>query len=323
MKIALLGTGFGQAHAAVYAARDDVEVTIFGRDPDKTAAVADRFGFASSTDIDAAFDDISIDLVDICLPIPLHADHVLRALAADKHALVELPLAADLADAQRVVDAAAHSDRHVFVDMFERFIPADRALVEAVGTGTYGRLEQLSMWNLTAHLWPGVSLGLMTLPVEAMHSDMDIITRTLGLPRSIEVTTLARDADSASIEATLHFDGAIARDSVSSLMPMSWGARGGYTATFTDGVLESTSTMGFDGKPTATVTAYTADGAHHLNLPPADQYTAMIDHVLAVLRGDADNHIAPDSTMDALKLTLDIDHMVTAPLDVNPITLGQ
>ena len=45
-------------------------------------------------------------------------------------------------------------------------------------------------------------------------------------------------------------------------MPMSWGARGGYTATFTDGALEATSTMGFDGKPTGTVTGYTPDGVH-------------------------------------------------------------
>jgi short-subunit dehydrogenase len=30
MKIALLGTGFGQAHAAIYAKRD-VEVVVFGR----------------------------------------------------------------------------------------------------------------------------------------------------------------------------------------------------------------------------------------------------------------------------------------------------
>jgi UDP-N-acetylglucosamine 3-dehydrogenase len=101
-----------------------------------------------------------------------------------------------------------------------------------------------------------------------------------------------------------------ARDSVSSLMPMSWGARGGYTATFDNGVLDATSTMGFDGEPTGTVTAYTADGARELELPPADQYTAMIDHVLAVLRGEADNQITPASTLDALTLTLDIDHAV-------------
>jgi predicted dehydrogenase len=44
MKIALLGTGFGQAHAAVYAASQGVEVVMFGRNPDKTATVASKSG---------------------------------------------------------------------------------------------------------------------------------------------------------------------------------------------------------------------------------------------------------------------------------------
>ncbi|QHC24579.1 Gfo/Idh/MocA family protein [Streptomyces sp. GS7] len=310
MKIALLGTGFGQAHAAVYAARrGEVEVVMFGRNPDKTAEAAGKFGFASSTDMDQAFEG-DFDLVDICLPLPLHAEYVLRALDADKHALVELPLAGAMDDARRVVEAAERSGRQVFVDMFERFIPANRALFDAVRDGTYGRLEQLTLSNRTAHLWPGVSLGLGTLPLEAMHSDMDIVTRTLGRPHSVDVTTVARDADSAAIEATLSFDGAFARDSVSSLMPMSWGARGGYTATFSDGVLEAVSSMGFDGKPSGTLTACTGEAVRELDLPPADQYAAMIDHVLACLRGEADNEIAPATVLDALQLTLDIDHRI-------------
>ncbi|MFI2236500.1 Gfo/Idh/MocA family protein [Streptomyces chrestomyceticus] len=313
MKIALLGTGFGQAHAAVYAARGDVEVVMFGRDAAKTAKAAGQFGLASSTDTDAAFEDGSFDLVDICLPIPLHAEFVLRALKAGKHALVELPLADDIEDAKRVAEAAARSDKHVFVNMFERFIPANRALFDAVDQGAYGRLEHLTLWNLTAHLWPGASLGLKVLPLEALHSDMDIITRTLGLPQATTVTTVARGEDSGAIDAAFRFDGAAARSSISSLMPQAWGARGGYTATFTRGVLDATSTMGFDGKPTGTVTAYTAEGAHVLQLPAADQYTAMIGHVLDVVRGEADNQIAPASVLDALQLTLDLDHKVNNP----------
>ena len=47
MKIALLGTGFGQVHAAVYASRSDVdEVVVFGRTPQRLAEIAERFGFA-------------------------------------------------------------------------------------------------------------------------------------------------------------------------------------------------------------------------------------------------------------------------------------
>ncbi|MEU9418446.1 Gfo/Idh/MocA family oxidoreductase [Streptomyces sp. NPDC048272] len=313
MKIALLGTGFGQAHAAVYAARGDVEVVMFGRDPEKTAQTAARFGFASSTNADAAFEDPSFDLVDICLPIPLHTEYVLRTLDAGKHALVELPLADDIEDAERVADAAARSGKQVFVNMYGRFIPATRALLDAVREGTYGRLEQLTLWNKTAPLWPGASLGLKVLPLEAMHSDMDLITHTLGQPRDVTVTTVARDADSGAVEATFDYEGASARSSVSSLMPMPWGARGGYTATFEHAVLDARSTMGFDGKPSGTVTAYTADGPRELDLPPADQYTAMIDHVLAVLRGETENQIGPDSVLDALRLTFDVDQRVNSP----------
>ena len=62
------------------------------------------------------------------------------------------------------------------------------------------------------------------LPLEAMHSDMDILTRTLGLPQSIEVATVARDEDSAAVEATLAYTDGFVRDTVSSLMPMGPGA---------------------------------------------------------------------------------------------------
>jgi UDP-N-acetylglucosamine 3-dehydrogenase len=83
MKVALLGTGFGQAHAAVYAQRSDVdEVVVFGRTSEKLAQIGDDFGFATSTDLDAVLNDSSVDLVDICLPTRLHADVAVRALIA-------------------------------------------------------------------------------------------------------------------------------------------------------------------------------------------------------------------------------------------------
>jgi predicted dehydrogenase len=83
MKIALLGTGFGQAHAAVYAQRADVDqVVVFGRTPEKLANISGQFGFATTTDLDAAITDPSVDLVDICLPTRLHAEVAVRAMQA-------------------------------------------------------------------------------------------------------------------------------------------------------------------------------------------------------------------------------------------------
>ena len=83
MKIALLGTGFGQVHAAEYAGRPDVdEVIVLGRNPETLAKVAERFGFATTTDLAAVLADASVDLVDICLPTRLHADVAVRAMRA-------------------------------------------------------------------------------------------------------------------------------------------------------------------------------------------------------------------------------------------------
>ena len=114
MKIALLGTGFGQAHAAVYADRPDVdEVVVFGRTPDKLATIGGQFGFATTTDLDALLADPSVDLVDICLPTALHADVAVRALQAGHDVLIELPLATTHADAHRIIAAQQHpAHRH-------------------------------------------------------------------------------------------------------------------------------------------------------------------------------------------------------------------
>ena len=107
MKVALLGTGFGQAHAAVYAQRPEVDqVVVFGRTAQKLATIGGQFGFATSTDLDAVITDGSVDLVDICLPTRLHADVAVRAMQAGKHVLIELPLVISLDDARRIV--AAH-----------------------------------------------------------------------------------------------------------------------------------------------------------------------------------------------------------------------
>ena len=124
MKVGLLGTGFGIAHAAIYAARSDVEhVVVFGRTPAKLERFAEQFGFATTIEIDDIYGDRAIDLVDVCLPTPVHADYVVRALQAGKDVLCELPLASTIADARRIVDAQQATGRQVFVDMFSRFDP--------------------------------------------------------------------------------------------------------------------------------------------------------------------------------------------------------
>ncbi|WP_433579672.1 Gfo/Idh/MocA family protein [Nocardia brasiliensis] len=309
-KIGLLGTGFAQAHAAVYAARDDVEVIVFGRRTEALQWFTDSFGFATTTDLDAVFEDADIDLIDICLPTSLHAEMVLRGLAAGKHVLTELPLAADLESARTVTAAAAASDRQVFVDMFERFLPSNRLLFDAVAEEIYGPLRHLAIEMNTAPLWPGANLGLSAVPMDMMHSDFDLLVTVLGVPDTVEVVAAVGGTQSGVVDVGFGYPHASARCSSSSMMPMSYGARGGYRATFADAVLESASTQGYDGKPDSVVTVYTADDVKRIDLPGGDPYTSMIEHVLACLRAEATNLITPASALAALELTLQIDQRV-------------
>ena len=52
-----------------------------------------------------------IDLVIVCSPDELHADHAIAALRAGKHVLVDKPFAATLADARRVAAEAEGAGR--------------------------------------------------------------------------------------------------------------------------------------------------------------------------------------------------------------------
>jgi predicted dehydrogenase len=314
MKIALLGTGFGQAHAAVYAQRPDVdEVVVFGRTPQKLATISDQFGFVTTTDLDAVITEASVDLVDICLPTRLHADVAVRAMQAGKDVLIELPLATTLEDARRIIAAQQATGRKAFVDMFSRFSPANQHLRQAVAEQRHGPLQVLDVEGRTALLWEGYDLGLDTLALDMMHADFDLVTSLLGQPATIHVAgTGGPGGRGSAAEVILGYPDAIARCASSSLMPQPYGVRGGWRATFTGAVLEYAMRAGFTGQGPATLTEFTADGERPIDLPAASPpYAAVIDHVLACLTGHAGNLIDPASALPALELTLDVHQRLT------------
>ena len=311
MKVALLGTGFGQAHAAVYAARGDVDVVVFGRTQAKLEQLRDTFGFVTTTDLDGIYADPSFDLIDICLPTALHAEHALRALAGGKHVLCELPLALNMTDAQRVADASADSDRQVFVDMAGRFSPAYLLLRDAVDDRTYGQLQVLELELRSALLWPGYDLRSDTIVLDMLHGELDTLVRLLGMPETTTTATVTGTQQGSAVQAIFTYPDAIARVSGSALMPVPYGVQGGYRATFTDGVLEHTFTADFTGQaPHAVVHEHTARGHREVTAAGSDSFTAAIDHVLACLQGEDINQLTPASVLDSLKLTLDVHHAV-------------
>ena len=108
----VVGTGFGcLTHVrAMRAAGLDV-LAVVGRDPEKTAARAERFevpnGLTSLTDALAL---PGVDAVAVATPPHTHAPIVLEAVAAGNHVVCEKPFARDAAEARRMLDAAERAD---------------------------------------------------------------------------------------------------------------------------------------------------------------------------------------------------------------------
>jgi predicted dehydrogenase len=313
MKVALLGTEFGQVHAAVYAQRPDVdEVIVFGRTPGKLAKISDQFGFATTSDLDAVISDPTVNLVDICLPTRLHADVAVHAMRAGREVLIELPLATTLTDAHRIVEVQRATGRRAFVDMFSRFTPACHRLRQAVTDRRYGPLTVFEIEGRTALLWPGYNLTLHTLALDMMHADLDLVTGLLGRPDTVHVAGVNGPADRGSAAIVLlGYPDALARLSSSALMPEPYQVRGSWRATFTAGLLEYAMSAGFTGQGPATLTEYTAGGEQPIQLADTSPYAAMIDHVLTCLAEHGDNRIDPASAIPALELTLDIQQRLT------------
>src|ERR671919_2981196 len=153
LKIGIVGGGaIAQvAHLPVLKKMRMVEVkAICDTDLPKARALADRFA------VKDAFDDIedllrfeSLDAVVICSPNHLHESHILAALSANLHVLVEKPLAMSAASAQRIIRAVEKRDRVVMVGMNHRYRPDVQIVRSFVQSGELGTIESVrGSWHV-------------------------------------------------------------------------------------------------------------------------------------------------------------------------------
>jgi UDP-N-acetylglucosamine 3-dehydrogenase len=94
-RIALLGSGsMGRVHAQAYAALPQASVVaVFDRDPYAAAAVAAPLGATPVTDLTPILERADVDVVDCCLPTPLHRPIVEQVAAVGRPVICEKPLA--------------------------------------------------------------------------------------------------------------------------------------------------------------------------------------------------------------------------------------
>jgi predicted dehydrogenase len=144
IRIGLIGAGaIAQiAHLPVLRRFKDVQIVgIADADGAKARALAQRLGVASwYTDIEELLEFGQLDAALICTPNHLHEAHVLSALAAGAHVVVERPIALTSAGVGKVLKAAEKAKRNVLVAMNHRFRSDVQAIQQFILGGELGDL---------------------------------------------------------------------------------------------------------------------------------------------------------------------------------------
>jgi predicted dehydrogenase len=153
LKVGIIGGGaiVQVAHLPTLRKLKTVEVrAICDTDLPKARALAARFG------VKDAFDDIEdmlryeeLDALVVCTPNHLHESHILAALSADLHVLVEKPMATSAAIAQKIARAAERRDRVVMVGMNHRYRPDVQIVRGFVQSGELGDVDSVrGSWHV-------------------------------------------------------------------------------------------------------------------------------------------------------------------------------
>jgi predicted dehydrogenase len=190
--VAIIGaTGLaGTGHLAGYQALPNAEVRVlWDQVPERARAMAQERGVPHvAATMEEVWDRKDVQIVSICTPDHLHADHATAALAAGKHVLCEKPMCTTVEDARRMVEAVRRSGKKLMVGMCYRFIPLNQAIRAAyqrgevgdvfLADGNYrsslGSLKEKTPWRFDPHTPQDILLGGTCHPLDMLRWLMDV-----------------------------------------------------------------------------------------------------------------------------------------------------
>ena len=158
VKIGIIGLGFmGTTHWGVYKEMKNAKIVALAdvdakkRKGDISAVVGNIGGGDNSKPLDltgvkvydcalALAKDPNVDVVDICVPTPDHAEIVCAALAAGKHVFCEKPLCRDAVQLKKIVAAVKKAKTFFNVGLCVRAWPEYRHAYEYFKSGKAGKM---------------------------------------------------------------------------------------------------------------------------------------------------------------------------------------
>jgi predicted dehydrogenase len=143
LRFGIIGCGgVGPTHAGALLRIDEAElVATADTIPQRAQDLAAKLKLTKVYHSDEALlADPDIDIVCICTPSGMHADHTDRAMRAGKHVVVEKPMEITLEACDRMIAVSRETGKKLTVISQHRFDPATILVKEAIDSGKLGKI---------------------------------------------------------------------------------------------------------------------------------------------------------------------------------------
>jgi predicted dehydrogenase len=200
VRVGVIGCGsMGRNHARVYSRTPGCDLTaVCDLDAERAEAVAAPYGAQAFDDPEAVLSHV--DAVTVAVPTEAHLEVAEMLLHSGVDVLVEKPLAADLEQADTLIEAAG-AHRVLAVGHTERFNPAVAALLSVAGEPRFLEVHRLGVF-------PDRSTDVDVVRDLMVH-DLDIVLHLVDRPlealEAVGIPVLTDQVDIANVR--LSFEG--------------------------------------------------------------------------------------------------------------------
>jgi UDP-N-acetyl-2-amino-2-deoxyglucuronate dehydrogenase len=151
VKFGIVGCGrIAQRHAEHIYSRGEL-IAVCDNVKEKADQMANQYRAKAYYDIDELLaNEKGIEVIAICSPNGLHADHSIKVLNAGVHSLCEKPMAISVYDCGRMIQAAEKANKRLFAIKQNRYNPPVAAVKKIIDEGRLGRIMSVQLtcfWN--------------------------------------------------------------------------------------------------------------------------------------------------------------------------------
>ncbi len=308
IRVAIAGAGFmGETHVNQYRRlQEKVEVlAVAEKNEEKRKNFSKKFNIEKTyEDFESMIEREDFDVIDICLPTPLHKPAVICAFRNGKDVIVEKPIALTVEDSQEIIDEAQKHGRKLFVAHVLRFWDGYREIREFINANKLSfKLAQAKRFNeeplWSEGLWimnESMSGGIV---VDLMIHDIDYLIWNFGKVKRVFAHGIKNENNfPIFVKAFLEFE-----EGILGIVEGGYLNKRGMGLTSSFELYGNKSNVFFHDK----VKVFEDEKSYELEIKSEDGYYLELSHFIDCIEKKKNSDIiTPDEALYSLKVSLKI-----------------